>query len=182
MPNLAPLTKKFCELPLLKTIKNFWCRLSIEDLQILLFLLLALYRATWRKKKEIILKKLSVKPGIGVGSEVGVISFLREGCFRAKIRVRVDTNPNPTTACFKKKIYTTSAPTPALRFTDTLLTKAYLDDLNKQTKQGRYIRVTLPCNLVSRALFPGFGGGVALETRLVAMKQKRVTFACFVIQ
>ena len=97
------------------------------------------------QKNGIVLKRVSVKRG------VRVIFFFREGCFSAKVRVKVDTNPNPKTACLKKKIDPASAPTPAMRFTDTLLTKAYLDDLNssseteaekkKQTKQERYIRV-----------------------------------------
>ena len=89
MPNLAPLTKKFCELLL------FLCRLSSEGLQILLSFLLALYRATWSKKNEIILKRVSVKRGLRV------IFFFREVCFSAKVRVRVDTKPNPKTACIR---------------------------------------------------------------------------------
>ena len=82
MPNLAPLTKKFCELLL------FLCRLSSEGLQFLLSFLLALYRATWSKKNEIILKRVSVKHG------VRVIIFFREGCFSAKIRLGL--TPTPT--------------------------------------------------------------------------------------
>ena len=82
MPNLAPLTKKFCELLL------FLCRLSSEGLQILLCFLLALYRATWSKKNEIILKRVSVKRG------VRVIFFFREGCFSAKIRLGLTALPH----------------------------------------------------------------------------------------
>lgn len=82
MPNLAPLTKKFCELLL------FLCRLSSEGLQFLLSFLLALYRATWSKKNEIILKRVSVKRG------VRVIFFFREGCFSAKIRLGLTALPH----------------------------------------------------------------------------------------
>ena len=81
MPNLAPLTKKFCELLL------FLCRLSSEGLQFLLSFLLALYRATWSKKNEIFLKRVSVKRG------VRVIIFFREGCFSAKIRLGLTLTP-----------------------------------------------------------------------------------------
>ena len=118
----------------------------------------------------------------------------------AKIRVRVDTNPNPKTACFKKKIDPTSAPTPALLFTDTLLTKAYLDDLNSSSeieaeKQTDKTRTLYPGQVVMQprpqGAFPWLWkwaaplpkpGKSALGTRLVAMKPKRVTFAYFVIQ
>ena len=112
MPNLAPLTKKFCELPLLKTIKNFWCRLSIEDLQILLSFLLALYRATWRKKKEIILKRLSVKPGVGVGSEVGVISFLEKDVLGLRLGLGLTLTPTLQQHALKKRYI---LPRPRLR-------------------------------------------------------------------
>ena len=83
MPNLAPLTKKFCELLL------FLCRLSSEGLQFLLSFLLALYRATWSKKNEIILKRVSVKRG------VRVIFFFSEKYVLA-LRLGLRLTPTPT--------------------------------------------------------------------------------------
>ena len=74
---------------------------------------------------------------MSVKREVGVYIFVKEFCFR--VRVRVDTNPNPKTAFFNKKIY----PNPAFYWQPWGLTLRHTATI--ELNAGNRLQCVLKC-------------------------------------